>query len=277
MNAAQEQDNYASIAELYDHVTSYRNLPDIALSAEAARETGGPELELGCGTGRVLIPTARAGVDIVGLDLSPGMLQVCRRRAAAEADIVRSRIDLRQADMSGFRLSRKFRLVTIPFRPFQHLTTIEDQLACLRCIRRHLAEGGRLIFDLFNPSLEVLVNRPTGVESDDEPTFSTPDGRRIYRRHKLISADRFRQVNRSELVYYITHPDGREERVVHAFDMRYLFRFEAEHMLVRAGFAVEHVYSGFDKSAFGAKYPGELIFVAKVARASRPALCTNPP
>ena len=69
-----------------------------------------------------------------------------------------------------------------------------------------------------------------------------------------------------ELVYYVTHPDGREERLVHSFPMRYLFRFEAEHLLVRSGFEVAHVYVGFDKSLYGSTYPGELIFVARRVR-----------
>jgi SAM-dependent methyltransferase len=265
MSVSWEPDDYAKIADLYDHVALYRNLPDLGFYVAAARASGGPVLEVGCGTGRVLIPTARAGVEIVGIDRSPGMLKVCRQRIAAEPDEVRSRVELRQADMRAFRIVRRFRLATIPFRPFQHLTTVEDQLACLTSIRRHLAADGRLIFDLFNPSLEALVNRQAGEEVGDEPAFSTPDGRSVVRRHKLVAADRFRQVNRSELIYYITHPDGRKERVVHAFDMRYMFRFEAEHLLARAGFAVEHLYSGFDKSPFGAKYPGELIFVARKA------------
>ena len=64
------------------------------------------------------------------------------------------------------------------------------------------------------------------------------------------------------------HPDGREERLVHGFSMRYLFRFEVEHLLARCGFQVEHLYAGFDKCAFGSRYPGELIFVARKAAAS---------
>ncbi len=66
-----------------------------------------------------------------------------------------------------------------------------------------------------------------------------------------------------ELVYYVNYPDGHEDRLVQAFPMRYFFRFEAEHLLARAGFEVEQVYSDYDKSPYGAKYPGELIFVAR--------------
>ncbi len=78
-----------------------------------------------------------------------------------------------------------------------------------------------------------------------------------------MSHDRFNQVNRVELLYYVTHPDGREERLVHAFAMRYLFRFEVEHLLARGGFEVEHVYSDYDGSPYGSRYPGDLIFVAR--------------
>jgi hypothetical protein len=77
--------------------------------------------------------------------------------------------------------------------------------------------------------------------------------------------DRFTQTNKIELLYYITHPGGREERLVHSLTTRYLFRFEAEHLLARCGFDVEHLYAGFDKSPYGSKYPGELIFVARKA------------
>jgi hypothetical protein len=61
----------------------------------------------------------------------------------------------------------------------------------------------------------------------------------------------------------VSHPDGREERLVHAFPLRYFFRFEVEHLLARAGFQVEHVYADYDKSPYGSKYPGELLFVAR--------------
>jgi hypothetical protein len=90
-----------------------------------------------------------------------------------------------------------------------------------------------------------------------------PDGRRIYRRHKFVAKDHFNQVNDVELIYYVTHADGRQERRVHAFPMRYLFRFEAEHLLARCGFEVEHVYADYDKSPYGSEYPGDLIFVAR--------------
>ena len=91
--------DYAFVADLYDHVVPYRGRPDIAFYVEAAEVSDGPVLEVGCGTGRVLIPTARAGIEIVGLDLSTNMLEICRRRLQNEPEEVQARAQLIEADM----------------------------------------------------------------------------------------------------------------------------------------------------------------------------------
>src|SRR5438876_5838475 len=199
-------DEYAFIADLYDHVIPYRTRPDVDFFVEAAQASGGPVLEVGCGTGRVLIPTARAGVDIVGLDLSPHMLAVCRERLGHESTAVQSPVQLVQADMRNFNLERTFRLITVPFRPFQHLITVDEQRECLESIRRHLADGGRLILDLFNPNLDALASRQHGEEVGEEPEFVTPDGRRVIRRHRIVAHDRFNQIMHVDLIYYVAEP-----------------------------------------------------------------------
>lgn len=256
-------DEYEGAAQFYDYVVPYATRGDVEFYVDEALAANGPALELGCGTGRVMIPIARAGVTIDGLDGSPNMLERCREKVAAEPATVRSRVTLHQGDMRSFELQKQFALVTIPFRPFQHLLTTQDQLDCLGCIHRHLSAEGRLILDLFNPSLDLLVNRPSGVEMIEGPPFEMPDGRSVTRSFKVSNPDRFEQVNDIELIYNVTHRDGRTERQVHAFRMRYFFRYEAEHLLARAGFTVEQLYAGYDRSAFGSTYPGELIFIAR--------------
>lgn len=258
-------DEYAEAAEFYDHVVPYATRADVEFYVDEALAARGPVLELGCGTGRVLIPIARAGVAIAGLDGSASMLARCRAKLSTEPADVQSRVALHEGDMRAFDLKGKFALITIPFRPFQHLLTVEDQLACLACIRRHLERGGRVILDLFNPSMDMLVNRPIGVEMPEGPPFTMPDGRQVTRSFKIVDQDRFQQVNGIELIYDVVHPDGRKERQMHAFRMRYLFRYEAEHLLARSGFVVEQLYAGYDRSAYGSTYPGELIFIARKA------------
>lgn len=251
------------ISEFYDSVVPYRDRQDVSFYVEMARKSGGPVLELGCGTGRVLIPTAQAGIEITGLDYSERMLSFCRQKLSSQPKEAQERVELVQGDMRQFGLGQKFNLVTIPFRPFQHLLTVEDQMACLQCIHSHLFDQGYLIFDMYNPHLLRLADEKYLQRVDQEPPFVLPDGRRIVRKARTPGQDLFNQIREVEFLYDISYPDGREEHQTASFKMRYIFRFEAEHLLARAGLRVEKVYSDFDKSPYGSKYPGELIFVAQ--------------
>lgn len=255
-------DQYVASADFYDFVVPYRDRPDVDFFVDEARNSGGPVLELGCGTGRVLIPTAQAGLQVVGLDQSPEMLAVCRRKVHEEPLEVQSRIGLVKGDMRRFELSQRFALVTIPFRPFQHLVEVDDQLACLECIHRHLTDDGTLVLDVFNPSLTSLTRENLGLEEESSPAFVLPDGRSVVRREKVVARDYFKQVISVELIYYVTHADGREERLVHAFPMRYFFRYEVEHLLARAGLVINEVYCDYRRNRYGTTYPGDLVFVA---------------
>ena len=256
------------IAEFSPYVAAYATRPDIDFYVRAARECRGPVLELGCGSGRILIPTARAGIDISGLDASERMLAVCRAAIEAEPPEVQRRTGLHHGDIRGFNLSSRFRLITMPFRPFQYLLTLEEQLACLGAIRHHLQPNGQLVFDLFNPSVHSLARPVDPAETDEEPPFTHPDGRTVVRRNRILERDLANQTFAGELIYHVTYPGGQTERLAHHYRFRYLFRFEAEHLLARAGFSVDHVYSGFDRSPYGSQYPGDLVFVARRQSAS---------
>jgi SAM-dependent methyltransferase len=253
---------YDRFAEYYDHVLPYRNRPDVPFYVSLARECQGPVLEVGCGTGRVLVPCARSGATMVGVDLSPGMLEICRRTLASEATDVRARVELHVGDMRDFDLARRFLLITLPFRSFQHLETVEDQLSALRTLARHLAPGGRLVLDLFNPSLPLLGDERWLREPLVEPPIHMPDGRTVVRSLRIASRDYVSQMQAVEIAHEVTWPDGRVERHADTTRLRYIFRFEAEHLLAREGFEVEAVYADYDRRPYGSQYPGELIFVA---------------
>jgi SAM-dependent methyltransferase len=210
------------------------------------------------------MPTARAGLNITGLDSSKRRLAVCRATIEAEPLEVRKRIALHHGEITNFDLgSSRFQLVTMPFRPFQYLLTVEEQLACLAAIGRHLRLGGQLVFDLFNPSVHALARPVDPSATDEEPPFRHPDGRTVVRRNRILGRDLAHQTFEGELIYEVTYPGGRVESLVHRYCFRYLFRFEVEHLLARAGFTVDCVHSAFDRSPYGSHYPGELIFVAR--------------
>jgi SAM-dependent methyltransferase len=261
---------YDAFAEYYDHVVPYRERPDVSFFVDFARNADGPVLEVGCGTGRVLLPSARAGASMVGLDISTGMLGICWRKLQHEAQAVRERVRLVAGDMRSFALRERFALITLPFRSFQHLETDDEQRAALQTFKRHLRFDGRLVLDLFNPSLPLLGDARWLSQPLVEPAVRLPDARQMVRSVRILRRDYVNQIQELEIAHEITWPDGRVERSADTTRLRYLFRFEAEHLLAREGFSIEALYGDYDRSAYGATYPGELIFVARPASPPSP-------
>ncbi|MGD1120250.1 MAG: class I SAM-dependent methyltransferase [Dehalococcoidales bacterium] len=252
---------HAFIAEFYDTSYDRRIEKDVAFYVDYAKKANGRTLEMGCGTGRVLIPTAAAGCEITGLDLSAFMLGKCREKLAKQPQEVQKRAKLIHGDMTAFKTGEKYALVTLPFRPFQHLVTVAQQKACLQCVRQHLKPRGLFILDVFNPNPARLVPDPKlGEEIEDLPETLLPDGRKVRRASRIVGLHRDLQYNDVELIYYVTHPDGKSERLVEAFPMRYYYRYEMEHLLELGGFKIVEFFGDFDKSAFSDESP-EMIFV----------------
>lgn len=256
-------------AELYDWHSSefydyHAKRGDVKFYVDFAVESGGPVLELGCGTGRILIPTARAGVQITGLDKSNEMLEICRKKLGNAPSEVRDRVEIIHADMTDFDLGSEFSLVMIPYGPFNSLLSVGEQVSCLSCINRHLHHNGALVFDLYYPDLRGFTVGEEGAEivSINTP-FEMPDGRSVTWGLWWASIDYNQQITHGKMIYNIRYPDGREERLIYDDPMRYFFRFEAEHLLARTGFKTESIYADFNKEAFGSKYPSELLFLAR--------------
>lgn len=236
------------ISALYDRVPIYAKRPDVDFYVAEARASGGPVLEIGCGTGRVLIPTARAGLQIDGLDASSEMLGVCRSNLGKEPAPISERVTLHQGDAREFDLGKTFSTVTAPFRVMQHQITIDDQLRLLDSVKRHLVPGGKFVFDVFNPSFRALVSAD-GVEREDTPATPLPEGR-TFRRASRVNHVRFvDQVSEVELIYYVTEgPNEPEKRFAEAFEMRWFLPNELQHLLSRAGFRIAALYGDFDRS-----------------------------
>jgi SAM-dependent methyltransferase len=142
---------YDAIAELYDP-WSRTVTEDVDFYVAEARKARSTVVELGVGTGRIAVPTAAAGVPVIGVDSSPGMLQVCRR--SAEAAGVSHLVDLRLGDLRDPPVTERVRLVTSPFRAFLHLETDAERRRTLAAVHRLLEPGGRFVFDVFAPSVE---------------------------------------------------------------------------------------------------------------------------
>ncbi len=188
------------------------------------------------------------------------MLARCRAKLAAEPDPVRDRVTLVEADMTSFDLNERFAQIHCPFGSFHHLRTVEEQLACLGRCRDHLLPGGTLVLDLINPD-PAPSDRPSEVApgaSVVEPigspsttgTVEWTEGRRIRSWATVVSGSRALQVNDCEVTYEILEPDGTSRRLTETFPMRFVFRYELEHLLARCGFSIVALYGDYDRSAF---------------------------
>jgi SAM-dependent methyltransferase len=261
-------DAVADFGVLYDAVPAYVNRSDVPFYLEEAASAGSPDapatvLELGCGTGRILLPLARAGHTVTGIERSKSMLARCEAKLAAEPRDVRDRVALHQADARQFTVAAStgdgFRLAVAPFRILQHLTTTADQLRCLAAVRRHLVPGGRLVFDVFNPHYS-LMTRDRSAEVEETPELRLADGRYLRRTVRVTRVRWVDQVSEIELIYHV-RTGSAVERVVHAFPMRWYTPSELEHLLGRAGFRVERSYGTFDRGPLTDESP-EIIIVA---------------
>ncbi|MGE5176537.1 MAG: class I SAM-dependent methyltransferase, partial [Hyphomicrobiales bacterium] len=143
--------------DLYDSAIPPSFRGDVEYYRRKARESGGPVLELGAGTGRVTLAIAEAGVPIHALDASEAMLGALRSKLATRTPEVRSRVTVMAGDMRTFSVPERFPLIIIPFRTFLHNVTETDRAACLGRVREHLRPGGLLAFNVFHPSLEYMA------------------------------------------------------------------------------------------------------------------------
>jgi len=230
-------------AGLYDAVHVQQE--DVPFWVEEAQAFGGPVLELACGTGRVAIPIAQAGVPIVGLDSSAKLLTIARAKAR-RLGLPKERLSFIRGDMRSFALSRQSSLVIIPFRSFQLLLSVADQQQALARIKEHLAPGGRVVIDLFVPDMERMLRDP-GLRVFGREAVDPATGHRL-----LIgdqnSYDTFNQVITARNIVEELGQTGELVRTVHVdYQLRYLYRFEMQHLLESAGYQVLDVYGGFDR------------------------------
>ena len=259
------RDDYTLYPELYDIV--YEDyVEDISFYVEEARRANGPCLELGCGTGRVLIPVASAGVEVTGLDLSAPMVARARRKVAALPPEIRARITLDEGDMRSFSLPRRCALIYVPFRAFLHLLSTRDQIDTLANIRRHLLPGGRLALNFFAPDLAQIVagsTHPSGALHRTGDEFVDARSGNLLVEWATIVYHPTRQEIEQYYIYDELDSRGKVlNRYYRALRMRYIFRYEFEHLLARCGFSVEALYSSWDRQPV-LDSGGELIWIAR--------------
>ncbi len=245
------------IAKYYDLL--YGNLDeDWSMWQTLTEQVDGPILEVGCGTGRLLLLLAEAGHTLTGLDLSKVALDAAEAKIKA-AGLTR-RVSLRLADMRNFDLPQQnFALALIPLNTFMHCHTIDDQLATLKAVSHHLRPGGQLVIDLFHPDPMLLAEADGRLyfeaETVDELTGHTVQW---YWQHDIDLAQQMRH-----LTYILDEIDeeGLVRRAQISFSLRFVYRYEMELLLRASGFTLETIYGSYELEPFHSHSP-KMIFVA---------------
>ena len=246
--------------EIYDELfaedrVGFAAAGDVAFYLAEAERTGGPILDVACGTGRVAWPLAAAGFEVEGIDRSEAML---RRARAKLTDGTSPRFTL--ADMRDFSLGREFSLAVVPFRGFQALLDPADQRAALGAIHSHLRLDGVLIVDVFDPRLDLLVdsNEPRPVGRVTHPDRGSVVEVTVVAR----DVDYFRQVLAEVWRFTEISPGGDVVwEDLSQLELRWSFRPEMAHLFELCGFRVVDEFSDFDGSP--PAYGGEQIWVVQ--------------
>jgi SAM-dependent methyltransferase len=252
-----------SVPDWPGEIDFYREL------ATEAHSHGRSVLEVACGTGRVAVPLAREGVEVVGLDLSSAMLEVAR-----EKSVDMGTLRWVQGDMRSFELGEAFGLVIIPGHSFQNLVTAADQIACLESIRRHLVPGGLLVVHLDHQDVSWLgdLRRDRGGVFEMAGQFSHPTTGRPVRTLQAWSYEPSTQTATGQTVWEEIGANGEVVDRWESGPLRFhcVFRFEMEHLLALTGFEVEAVYGDFFRKELTDESEG-MIWVARKRRVDEPA------
>lgn len=230
-------------ASVQDESRRQRMLESERFYLEEAGKSGGRVLELACGSGRLTVPIAQSGIEIIGADLSRSMLEAARakaRRAGVEVQFV-------EADMRSFDLPGKFAAILIPGNSLLHLFTAQDLTQCFGNVQRHLAPGGRLIFDISKWDMAMLARDPR----ERCPVLTVKD----ITIEETASYDSAEQVRR--IVWYLSKPGAADYRVID-YSLRVIFPQELLLLLDAAGFRMEARYGEFTREPFTSSSPRQV-------------------
>ncbi len=238
-----------SDAQLFDRFAAYYDADyrhyrdDIELICDLADQTGEPTLELGCGTGRVLLPLVEAGHQVTGVDISPALLAVADTKLSKRLHT--SGYTLVNADLRTFALAdQAFALAFCTSNTLMHLTTQADQLAVLRNAYAHLRPGGLLLIDLFNPDVARL-NAVNGLMELADQWDNLDTGTHVTK-WCVRTVDWAEQLQDTLFIYEEVTAAGTMRRTLCPFLLRFLWRSEATLLLQTAGFTVEEIWGDFD-------------------------------
>jgi len=253
------------VVKYYDIAFGISGEAELAWYLSRTKESGGPVLDIACGTGRLALMFARQGFEVTGIDQSDGMLNQFRGKLEKETAGVRERIRIEHQKMADFSLGRKFNTV-ICCDAFFHNLTVEDEISCLKRVAQHLTSNGRFLFNLPNPTCEFILKAADSGEKafEERGRFELEDGSGTVLVEQAHAGKEEDQCIETTLRIGLYDRDGIQlEKSESAWTTRYLYRYEAVHLLYRCGFQVEKLVGDYRDGPVTNE--GQLIFDAKLS------------
>ena len=248
----------------YDLAFGISGEAEVAWFLGQARACGGPVLDLACGTGRLALLLAQEGFEVTGVDQSAGMLNQFEKKLKAQPAQVRQRVCIENQSMSSFRLDRRFNTI-ICCDAFFHNLTVEAEMNCLSCVTQHLTPAGRFVFNLPNPTCEFILksasSRSEGFEERGRYELEHGSGTLLVEQAQAGNPHEQTIATTLRITRYDAE-DSQVEQGQSSWTTRYLFRYEAEHLLVRCGFEVEALVG--DYRGGPVTEGGQLVFQARL-------------
>ncbi|MBQ8785226.1 MAG: class I SAM-dependent methyltransferase [Alphaproteobacteria bacterium] len=251
---------YKNASELYDIFYKERK-EDIAFYNRILKEykktfSNNKVIEIGAGTGRVLLPIAARNPDLEfhAVDVIGDEIEVLKEKAAREGI---KNIVTHVTDINDFQPKEKFSFAFAPFRVMQHCQSLDEMDRFVKSTKDLLTDDGRFVFDLFNPWVHMLVREGVVFEGN----YHDDDGNKINRRVEVNERDYFKQTQNIEEYYSVEYTDGKKDNFEWLYTTSYFFKDTAALILEKNQLTVENLYGNFDRTPFGkGQYPGELIF-----------------
>jgi SAM-dependent methyltransferase len=237
---------YSTIAHYYDAENADKK-DDLRLYLALAGKYGGPILEVGCGTGRVMIPLAQEGYQVHGIDSVQAMLDIAERRRSASPTLMKHMV-LHHGDVLTYDLDKTFPLVLVPYNGLMHFRDQATQIAVLERLYAWSAQDGLLVLDLPNAG-DVFATQETDSVMY-ERTFLEPQTGHMVMQQSVSYLDRVEQLLSVTWIYDEITGDGLVKRTIAPHVLYYYFYSELKLLLERTGFVVDAVYGDTDNGPF---------------------------
>lgn len=248
---------YGSLAKFYDWRLA-DSKEEIPFYVQLAKEHGDPVLELGCGTGRITLPIAEAGIKVVGLDLSGDMLEIARQKLSRMPQEFQAGIQFAEGNMVDFALEQQFSLVILPNNQFRELLTTKEQKSCLRCVSRHLKQDGSVIIEISNP-FRSIRRWAVGEVFRRKVGYCQETGTIVECVFETTAVNLMDQWIEQETIYVEHSGDGSSARHSGRGRSRFIFPKELDLLLETSGLRIVDRWGGYDRSCLRDDSPSLIV------------------